>query len=287
MPLVTMKKILDDANAGGYAVPAFDTIDHMSTEAVIQAAEELNRPVIIMIAEAMFKMIDNVDAFLPFLVRSAERSTVPVAVQLDHGQSLEAVMKAIHNGFSDVMIDGTALPLKENIALTKKIVEIAHAAGVSVEAEIGHVSGGEGDFEGSVVDESKYTDPAQAKLFASETGVDALAVAVGTVHGVYKGTPKLDISRLKEIKKAVPIPLVLHGGSGVSDDEFVKAIKGGINKINIFTHISMAAVEKSVEYALQKEKKLHFIHMLSVAKKTVFDISCQYLKLFALKSLKK
>ena len=277
--LVTLKHILDEANAGGYAVPGIDTLDHAFAEAVVEAAEAQNRPIILMVHEPGFSWI-NIDTFFPFLIGLAKRATVPVAVQLDHGQTLESVMKAIHYGFSAVMIDGSSLPLDENIALTKKIVELSHAAGVSVEAEIGHVAGGEGCFDGSAVDESVYTKPEEAKKFVDETGVDALAVAIGTVHGVYKGTPKLDIERLAEIKKVAPIPLVLHGGSGVSEDEFVKAVKGGINKVNLFTELSMAAVARSVEYARQKDNKLHFSQMLLEGKKAVFDITVKYLELF-------
>jgi len=283
MALVTLKNILDTANTQGHAVAAFDTIDHLSAEAVIQAAEQLQRPVILMIAEMMFKWMDNADTFIPFLIDLAHRAKVPVAVILDHGESYESCVKAIHQGFTGVMIDGSSLPLKENIALTKKVVEVAHAAGISVEAEIGHVSGGEGNFGGSLVDESMYTDPAEAKLFVEETGVDALAVAVGSVHGVYKGTPKLDIPRLEEIKRLTKVPIVLHGGSGISDEEFVKGIKGGINKINIFTHISMSATKRSVDFALEKDMKLHFPIMLLEAKKAIVEVSSHYLDLFALK----
>lgn len=279
MALVTLKEILKEANEKHYALPAFDTIDYISAEAVVEAAEAQNRPVILMYPEAAFSTV-NVDTFFPFLRRLAERATVPVALHLDHGQTLEAIMKAIHNGFSSVMVDGSSLPLEENIALTSKIVEIAHAAEVSVEAEIGHVAGGEGKFEGSDVDESMYTRPKDAKTFCDATGVDALAVAIGTVHGVYKGVPKLDIPRLQTIKDMVKIPLVLHGGSGVSKEEFAKAIAAGINKINLFTEISMAAVKQSVDFANQSESKLHFATLLQVGKEAVFDIASEYLQLF-------
>lgn len=279
MALVTLKEILKEANEQYYALPAFDTVDHVSAEAVVEAAEAQNRPVILMYPEAAFSTV-NVDTFFPFLRRLAQRAAVPVALHLDHGQTLEAVMKAIHNGFSSVMVDGSSLPLEENIALTRKIVEIAHAAGVSVEAEIGHVAGGEGKFEGSDVDESMYTRPEDAKTFCDATDVDALAVAIGTVHGVYKGVPKLDIPRLRTIKELVNIPLVLHGGSGVSDEEFAKAIAAGINKINLFTEISMAAVKQSVDFANQSDGKLHFAVLLQVGKKAVFDIATDYLQKF-------
>jgi fructose-bisphosphate aldolase, class II len=281
MALVSLKEILDAAKEGGYAVPAFDALDHASAEAIIMAAEELNRPVVLMVPEAGLLLVDA-DIFMRFLVDRVKIAKVPIALELDHGKSFAVVMKAIQCGFTSVMIDGSDLPNDENIAITGKIVEVAHAAGVSVEAEIGHVAGGEGSFEGSVVDESMYTRAEDAKAFAEATGVDALAVAFGTVHGVYKGTPKLDIDRLKAIKDSVTIPLVMHGGSGVSEEDFVSAIQSGINKINLFTEISMAAVAKSVAHAQARENKLHFAELIYVAKIEVCTIAKKYIKLFSL-----
>ena len=279
MPLVTTKVILDKANRKGCAVPAFDVIDHASAEGVVEAAQAVERPVILMFPEAALNLVNH-DAFFPFLVRLAERASVPVALELDHGQKLEAIMKAIQSGFTAVMIDGSSFPLSENIALTKKITEIAHAAGVCVEAEIGHVAGGEGAFDGSYVDTSLFTRPTEARKFVDETGVDALAVAIGTVHGVYKGEPKLNFELLGEIKRTVSLPLVLHGGSGVSEEDFIKCIKGGINKINLFTEISMAAVGQSLIYCKQKDNKLHFVEMILAGKQKVFKIASKYLETF-------
>ncbi len=281
MSLVSLKYVLDEAMEKGCAVPAFDVVDHASAEGVILAAEEQNKPVIIMVPEAALPLIDE-ERYFPFLVNLAKNAKVPVALELDHGQSFDVIMKAIHYGFSAVMIDGSSLTNEKNIETTKKIVEIAHAAGVSVEAEIGHVGGGEGSFEGSEVEESMYTKPEDAKYFAEQTGVDALAIAFGTVHGVYKGTPKLDFDRLKKIRETVNIPLVMHGGSGVAREDFVKAAEYGINKINLFTEISMAAVAQSVAYAAKKENKLHFAEMTLVAKKTVQSIASDYINLFRL-----
>jgi len=279
MSLVTLKEILTKANKTHYAVPAFDAVEHISAEAVIRAAEAQSRPVILMVPQAAFPLIDTA-TFFPFLVWLAERASVPVALELDHGQNLEGIQLAIDGGFTSVMIDGSALPFEKNIALTRQVVALAHAAGVSVEAEIGHVAGGEGSFDGNDVDESMYTNPHEAERFVQETGVDALAIAIGTVHGVYKGAPKLDFERLREIKGRVAVPLVLHGGSGVSDDEFAWAIRSGINKINIFTEISFAALKKSVAYANERGLKLHFAEMLLTGKQTVFDIAADYLVKF-------
>jgi fructose-bisphosphate aldolase, class II len=281
MSLASLKEILDAANKGGYAVPAFDALDHASAEAIIMAAEELSRPVILMVPEAGLLLVDA-DIFMRYLVERVKIARVPIALELDHGKSFSVIMKAIQCGFTTVMIDGSDLPNEENVALTRKIVEVAHAAGVSVEAEIGHVAGGEGSFDGSEVDESMYTRPEDAKAFAEATGVDALAVAFGTVHGVYKGTPKLDIDRLKTIKEKVTIPLVMHGGSGVSEEDFVRAIENGINKINLFTEISMAAVAKSVAHAQARENKLHFAELIYVARMEVYNIAKKYIRLFSL-----
>jgi fructose-bisphosphate aldolase class II len=282
MGLVTMVEILDKVHANGTAVPAFDAIDHASVEAIIKASESINKPVIIMVPEAALPLID-VDNYFEYLTYRLGKTKVPVALELDHGKSFNVIMKAIHAGFTGVMIDGSDLPIEENISLTRKIVEIAHAAGVSVEGEIGHVAGGEGDMtEGSEADENMYTKPEDAKRFVEETGVDALAVAIGTVHGVYKGTPKLDYERLKKIKNIVNVPLVLHGGSGVAKEDFVKAVENGINKVNLFTEISMAAVAQSINYAQKKQNKLHFAELVLIANKTVNAIALDYLKLLSL-----
>lgn len=281
MGLVTLKKILDTANQGGYAVPAFDTVDHASAEGIIMAAEEKNKEVILMVPEAGLPFVD-MDRFFPFLVNLAQQAKVPVALELDHGKTFEVIMKAIHYGFSSVMIDGSDLSFEENVKITKKVVEVAHAAGISVEGEIGHVAGAEGAFSGSKVDKSMYTKVEDAVSFVKETKVDALAVAFGTVHGIYKGTPQLDVDLLKSIKDQVEIPLVMHGGSGVSDEEFIKAIENGINKINLFTEISMAAVNQSVIHCQKKENMLHFAELILVGKKTVKAIALRYIDLFSL-----
>lgn len=279
MALVTLKAILDEAKDKGYAVPAFDTVDIISVEAVLAAAEQMRRPVILMVPEAGLPFIE-MDSFFGLMVEKAKSAKVPVALELDHGKRFDVLMKAIHYGFTSVMIDGSDLPFDENVAVTKRIVEIAHAAGVSVEAEIGHVGGGEGNMEnGTDVDESLYTKPEDAKRFAELTGVDALAIAFGTVHGLYKGTPKLDMERLERIKRMVSVPLVMHGGSGVSDEEFKKAVKSGINKVNFFTEISMAAVAQSVAHCQQKQNKLHFAELTLVAKKTVASLVGHYIEL--------
>jgi fructose-bisphosphate aldolase class II len=280
MPLVSCKEILNPARHKGIGVPGVDVIDHASTEGVLSAAESLQLPIILMVPETAFPMLD-VKAFFKYLIERAKSALVPVAVHLDHGESIETIKMAIESGFSSVMIDGSALPLDENIALTKSVVELAHSAGVSVEAEIGHVGGGEGCLEGSEVDEDLFTRPEDAQRFARETGVDTLAVAFGTVHGIFKGTPKLDIQRLEQISDGVDIPLVMHGGSGLSDEQYVSVIKAGITKINLFTEISMTAAEAAIEHGLKADKKLHFAELVLIGQKTTEALTAKYLKLFS------
>jgi fructose-bisphosphate aldolase, class II len=281
MPLVTARSLLDIAARLGNAVAAFDTVDHISTEGILLAAEQRQRPVILMVPEAALALLDR-ESFFPYLVWRARRASVPVAVQVDHGESLGMIMQAIHHGFSSVMIDGSMLALNDNIAKTRQIVEIAHAAGVSVEAEVGKVGGAEGSFAGTAVDVDTFTDPEDARTFADATGVDALAVAFGTVHGHYKGTPQLDFDRLSDIRARVDTPLVLHGGSGLSDDDFVRAIECGIRKINIFTEISLAAVAQSVAHCQRKDNQLHFAELALVGKQTVAALAGKYIDLFSL-----
>lgn len=281
MPLVTARHLLDAAAVLGNAVAAFDTADPVSTEGILQAAEQRQRPVILMVPEAAMALLDR-ETFFPYLIWRARRSSVQVAVQVDHGESLGLIMQAIHHGFSSVMIDGSMLPLSDNIARTRQIVELAHAAGVSVEAEVGNVGGAEGSFAGTEVDTDTFTDPDDARAFAEATGVDALAVAFGTVHGHYKGTPRLDFDRLGAIRARVNTPLVLHGGSGLSDIDFVRAIEHGIRKINIFTEISLAAVAQSVAHCERKQNQLHFAELALVAKETVATLAGKYIDLFSL-----
>ncbi|HSW35503.1 MAG TPA: class II fructose-1,6-bisphosphate aldolase [Candidatus Limnocylindrales bacterium] len=240
MALVPMTGLLQKADQGGYALGAFNCNNMEIIQSIIKAAEAEKSPVIIQASQGAIKYAGL--SYITTLARhAAENTSVPVVLHLDHGTSFDQVIKCIRFGFSSVMIDGSKLPLNENIALTKKVIEIARSVGVSVEAEIGRIGGTEDDI--SVLDaEALFTDPAEAERFAAETGVDALAVAVGTAHGRYKGEPKLDFERLKEISRRVACPLVLHGSSGVPDDSIAKAIACGVRKINIDTNIREAFV---------------------------------------------
>ncbi len=241
MSLITLKQGLDMAEQGNYALGMFNIISLEYAEAVVRAAERVNLPVILGFPEAFFKYHD-VEIMGPLLVEFALRAKVPCVVHIDHGVDYNLLMKAIKYGFTSIMFDGSALPHDENIEKTREIVKVAHAFNVSVEGEIGYLGFEEGADEDpnaktslERVNQLHLTSPEDAKHFAEVTGVDALAIAIGNMHGHYRGEPKLDFTRLEAIKKATPCALVLHGGSGISDADFVKAIRRGIRKVNIYT----------------------------------------------------
>lgn len=236
--LVTLREILGDAQKGGYAVGAFNVNNMEIVQAIIEAAEEQRSPVILQASQGGLQYA-GVDYIAAMARLAAERATVPVAVHLDHGTDFQQIMLCVRHGFSSVMIDGSQYPLDENIQVTKKVVEVSHAVGMSVEGELGKIGGVEDDVVVSSED-ATMTSPEEAERFANETGVDALAIAIGTAHGVYKGEPKLDFDRLKAIRAVVDTPLVLHGASGVSDDAIRQAIGLGVCKINIDTEIRQA-----------------------------------------------
>ena len=236
--LVSLKNILKIAEAKKCAIGSFNTPNFASIKAVISAAEELGQPVIIMHAQVHEEMgLCRMDEIAPIMLFMADRASVPVGVHLDHGTDLDYVKKGLELGFTSVMYDGSELPKDENYANTSIIVEAAAKYGASVEAEIGSMGSREsGSSEGASV----YTDPADAEKFAAETGIDALACAFGTAHGLYLKQPKLDFERLGEIKRRVSVPLVMHGGSGVSHEDYRKVIGLGIRKINYYTYMAKA-----------------------------------------------
>lgn len=224
----TLNDILPAARKEDRAVGAFNVANLETLLAVFHAAERENSPVIIQVYQRLFQ--DERAALLAAMThRLAANSSIPVVLHLDHGSSLEQIRKAIDLGYTSVMIDGSQLPFAENVALTTEAVKIAHGAGVAIEAEIGHVPFGDGPVELSTA--------AEAAEFVGLTGVDALAISIGTAHGFYKQEPKLDIPRAAEIGQAIPIPLVLHGGTGVPDEQLQKAIACGVAKINIATEL--------------------------------------------------
>ncbi|MBP0979779.1 MAG: class II fructose-1,6-bisphosphate aldolase [Oscillospiraceae bacterium] len=236
--LVTGKEILDKANKENIAVGAFNINNMECLQAVIAAAEKKQSAVIIQTSEGAIKYA-GLDYLASMVKLAAQKASVPIALHLDHGTTYETIINCIVSGWTSVMFDGSHYDLENNIKYTKEIVKVAHACGVSVEAELGRLSGVEDQI---AVDEKDvmFTDPNQAKIFVQETGVDSLAIAIGTAHGVYKGEPKLDFERLLEIKSLLKMPIVLHGASGISAEDLKKAIKLGVNKINIDTDIRLA-----------------------------------------------
>ena len=285
MSLVTMSEVLQESIEKKYAVGAFDTMDHSMTEAILGAAEDTGKPVILMTIDSVFKRSDY-SRFFKYLVSRCEQSSVPVALHLDHGSTFEAVMMSIRYGCTSVMLDGSSLPIEENIALTKKVCEVAHACGISVEGEIGHVAGHEGNMlEGNIPDENAYTKVEEAVRFVEETGVDALAIAIGTVHGVYKGTPKLDYDRLSEIRKEVAVPLVMHGGSGLPVDAIKKAVACGINKVNFFTGMSLGAADAVIKTVEERRKKIQFGDLVNIGMHRASEIVSEHIDIFGTQSL--
>lgn len=256
--LVTLKNILKIAEAKKCAVGSFNTPNFASLKAVISAAEELDRPVIIMHAQVHEEMgLCKMEEIAPIMLFVAERASVPVCVHLDHGTDLDYVKKGLEIGFTSVMYDGSELESELNYANTAITVEAAQRYGASVEAEIGSMGAREAGCGGG---ESIYTDPSAAEDFVLKTGIDALACAFGTAHGIYLKQPKLDFARLEDIKKRVNVPLVMHGGSGVSEEDYKKVIKLGIRKINYYTYMAKAGGAAACEL---KDKT--FFHDIEIA----------------------
>ncbi|MCG8499301.1 MAG: class II fructose-1,6-bisphosphate aldolase [Firmicutes bacterium] len=239
--LVTGKEILAKAHQEGYAVGAFNISNMEILQAIIAAAEEERSPVIIQTSEGAIQYA-GIDYLKTMVHLAASKASVPVALHLDHGTTYETIISCIRNGYTSVMIDGSHHPLDENIAATNEIIKIAHAVGVSVEAELGRLGGIEDNIS---VDEkdARLTHPDEAVEFVKATGVDYLAIAIGTAHGKYKGKPELDFERLETIKRLLNMPIVLHGASGVGEEDIKKAVSLGINKINIDTDIRVAFTE--------------------------------------------
>ncbi|MDY2714141.1 MAG: class II fructose-bisphosphate aldolase [Candidatus Borkfalkiaceae bacterium] len=250
--LVNLNEVLKKAQKEKYAVGLFNTTDTDMLQAVIEAAEESNSPVILGTAEVLLPY-GELKLIAPSVIAAAKRAKVPVVVHYDHGLTFDRCIEALKLGFSSIMFDGSAKPYEQNIAETREMVKIAHAFGATVEGEIGHV--GEAAKEDNLLTDM-YTTPEEAKVYLEATGVDALAVAIGSAHGVYKKKPMLNIERLKEISGKIKVPLVLHGGSGLSDDDFKNTIRNGIAKVNIFTDLCLAG-ERAMKDG--EEKKLGYL----------------------------
>ena len=274
--IVNLNEVLLDAQKNKYAVGLFNTTDTDMLEGVIAAAEETRSPVVIGTAEILLPY-GELKLIAPSLVEAAKRATVPVVVHYDHGLTFDRCMEAIKLGFSSIMFDGSAGAEAENLKNTREMVKIAHSLGITVEGEIGHV--GQADVGDNAVTDM-YTTPEEAINFVEATGVDALAVAIGTAHGAYKTKPQLDIERLRAIRAKLDTPLVLHGGSGLSDDDFRNTIKNGIAKVNIFTDICVAGVNamKSFDgaYLDIRNAKVAAIKEATIKKMQLFGCTGKY-----------
>ncbi|MEC1770381.1 class II fructose-1,6-bisphosphate aldolase [Schinkia azotoformans] len=257
MPLVSMTEMLNKAKNEGYAVGQFNINNLEYTQAILQAAQAENSPVILGVSEGAAKYMGGFKTVVAMVKGLMEyyEMTVPVAIHLDHGSSFEKCVEAMYAGFTSVMIDGSHYPLEENIALTKRVVDVAHTIGISVEAELGRIGGQEDDL---VVDdaEAMYAIPAECDRLVRETGVDCFAPALGSVHGPYKGEPKLGFDRMKEVMELTGVPLVLHGGTGIPTKDIQKAISLGTAKINVNTENQITST-KTVRKVLEEKPELY------------------------------
>lgn len=269
--LVNLNEVLADAQKNKYAVGLFNTINMEMLQAAIEAAEELNSPIIIGTAEILLPY-GELSLISPSMIEAAKNARVPVVVHYDHGLTFARCMEALKRGFSSIMFDGSTSPHEDNIDNTSKVVKIAHAFGASVEAELGHV----GETEGASANDA-HTTAEEAYHFTTATGADALAIAIGTAHGVYKSKPKLDFERLKEIRAEVNTPLVLHGGSGLSDADFKKCIECGIAKMNIFTDLTLAATQG---FQTGIADGLNYLNARNRQKDEIKQTIMRYLRLF-------
>nr|WP_305136329.1 class II fructose-bisphosphate aldolase [uncultured Schaedlerella sp.] len=265
MPLVTSEKMLADAQKGGYAVGAFNVENMEMVKAVIAAAEELHAPVMLQTTPSTIKY-GTLETYYAIVAAEAKKAAVPVCLHLDHGSSFELAVQALKAGYTSVMIDGSHEDFEGNIAVSKQVADVAKACGIPVEAELGKVGGKEDDLEAEA---DTNTDPMEAKEFVERTGVTSLAVAIGTAHGFYKGTPVLDKERVSEIRKVVSIPLVLHGASGLSDEEVWECVRRGICKVNFATELRAAYTDAGKKLIEEKPdtfdpKKLGVVGMEAV-----------------------
>jgi ketose-bisphosphate aldolase len=235
MAIATLDDVLPQGRVQKYAVGAYDFVSPTMMLGIIDAAEETKTPVILQFPDG--RAMADLEIFAPAMVAAAKRASVPVVVHLDHGKSVEACKRCLEAGFSSIMIDSSTQPYDENVRITKEVVALCKPRGIPVEAELGHVGQGK-DYD---PDNYQYTDPTEAAAFVEATGISALAVAIGNAHGVYRGNPRINYPVLEKIAKVVSIPLVLHGGSGISDADFKRIIKMGVSKINIFTELAQEA----------------------------------------------
>lgn len=285
--LVTLNKVMEIAEERKIAIGSFNTPNLESLQAVIEAAEELGLPVIIQFAQCHEPWIP-LSIIGPIMVEAAKKAAVPVCVHLDHGETLEYLQQALDLGFTAVMYDGSVLPYEENLANTKKAVEMAKRTGASVEAELGSMGrreSGTGDETGAEDETKIYTDPELAAKFVKETGIDALACSFGTTHGIYLTEPKLDFDVVKNVRRlAGDIPVVMHGGSGVSREDYKKSIEAGVRKVNYFTYMDKSGGNAAAEYIsnLDRGEPVFFSSISMAARKAMKENVKAAMKQFAL-----
>jgi len=235
--LVTLKQVLEPARQGRYCVPGFNCTEDVMVRTLLETAESLRTPIIMMAIES--DLVGNGWTYLAGLIKLAgDHHDVPVVLHLDHATNVDVIKRAVDNGFTSVMIDGSVLPYEENVAITREVVDIASPHGISVEAELGHVGGA--NLAETAHAENVLTEPEEVERFVADTGIDALAVSIGTSHGVYRAEPVLNIERLDELNAVSKVPLVLHGGSGTPDDQVARAVRHGICKMNVYSDLRVA-----------------------------------------------
>lgn len=279
--LVNLNDVLIPAKNGKYAVGLFNAVNMELARGIISAAEKTNSPVIMGTAEVLFPY-GPLEEVSYYLLPMAKKARIPVVIHLDHGLKKETCLKALELGFTSIMYDCSTDDYDTNVKKVKEMAEIAHSYGATIEGELGHVGDNEGSAEGSshLTDPSKFfTDPKLAKDYVEKTKVDALAIAVGNAHGAYKLPPKLDFERIRTIAKTVDVPLVLHGGSGLTDDDFRRAIKEGISKVNIFTDINIAAVK--AEFSKFTDMNKGIIDLIPAAVEAVKQETISKMELFS------
>ncbi len=277
MPLVNPMPVLNGARQNGYCVGAFNIVDFMTIEAVVAAAEAESAPVIIQTSSGTMKRF-GVRQLVEMTRIAAEGSTVPVILHLDHGTKLDVIFEAIDCGFNSVMIDGSANAFEDNIAITKEVVEKAHAHGVAVEGEIGVVAGVEDDIVVNQ-DSAIYTTPEEAIEFKNRSGVDFLAAAIGTAHGFYKTAPRLDIDTLRQIRDETDYPLVVHGGTGLSDEIVRELVEAGGCKFNVSTQIKQTYIDSMYNYIDQRRTEYNILKVLAQAKEELVEMIAAYIRL--------
>jgi fructose-bisphosphate aldolase, class II len=278
MSIVTNKQLLDRAKEGHYAVAAFNTNNLEYTQAILAAANELRAPVIIAAAKSEIDYMDGF-VFVAMVRAMAERLPIPVSIHLDHGPSYDEAVRCLRYGFTSVMYDGSGLPLRDNIATTKRVVDAAHACGVPVEGEIGVIGQAADGPEGAASDKTGLADPDHCEVFVRETGVDCFAAAIGNAHGIYKRKPELRFDLLDEIQRRTRVPLVLHGGTGIPEEDLRRAITMGVAKINFSTIMRKGCIETLGETLGANPGDWDLMKMLSPSRNKMTEIAAQHIRM--------